>query len=133
MLEVRIALAPAYTFAAVQHNAEAVSNFLQTAIAKTSEDENSFAQVDWDLHHNLAVLSTNPIFTLILNGFREYYQLLAVRYFSVLQTRQNSLHFYTELQQAALENNPEKARDISQRVMQESLDFWTKMEMADTR
>jgi GntR family transcriptional regulator, negative regulator for fad regulon and positive regulator of fabA len=132
MLEVRVALAPAYTYSAIEHNSTAVVNFLEDLISRVSQDDNLFPILDWELHHRLTIYSTNPIYTLILNGFREYYQLLASSYFSLPQTRLHSRLFYDDLCQAASHHDPQKAGDISRQVMQESLDFWLAMEKSKT-
>ena len=68
LLEVRLQLAPAYTRAAVARAAPELVAFLGGA--KTLVDPADYAGFDWQLHHLLTVRSGNPIYTLILNGFR---------------------------------------------------------------
>jgi GntR family transcriptional regulator, negative regulator for fad regulon and positive regulator of fabA len=127
MLEVRLALAPAYARAAVEHNAPRVSAMLAATTAGLSDDSALFAQADWDVHQKLAILSDNPIFTLILNGFREYYRLLAERYFLEAASRAHSRTFYRDLQLAAQQGDAGRAYAITQTVMAESLQHWLQL------
>jgi len=124
MLEVRLALACAYTRAAVLHNATGVDEMLSPFTAGLPDDALTFARVDWEVHHRLTILSTNPIFTLILNGFREYYTLMAVSYFSQSETRQHSRNFYSDLQLAARHGDADRACQVTAKVMEDSLQFW---------
>jgi GntR family transcriptional regulator, negative regulator for fad regulon and positive regulator of fabA len=123
LLAARQALAPAYTRLAVSRDAHAVVEILQeyddlpdTAVA--------FSQADWNLHHRLTVTSGNPIFTLILNGFKTLYQMMGPRYFAQMETRAHSRAFYAALLQAAQAQDPDRAEQIVARVMSESLALW---------
>lgn len=128
MLEVRLALAAAYAYAAVRHNAPDVDVMLAPITTGLPDDAATFARVDWDVHHKLTVLSTNPIFTLILNGFHEYYTLMAENYFSCAETRQHSRNFYRDLQLAAREGDAVKAGQVTTKVMEDSLKFWIELQ-----
>jgi GntR family negative regulator for fad regulon and positive regulator of fabA len=84
----------------------------------------AYADFDWRLHQSLAIASRNPIFSLILNGFSDFYVLWAEKYFSFPSTRRTSLIFYLALRAAAEHNDPEGAALISRQAMQESIDLW---------
>lgn len=123
LLEVRLQLAPAYTRAAVANNPETVIQFLdgrQTLL----DDPQSYADFDWRLHRQLTFSSGNPIYTLILNGFGDFYEKLAGIYFIPAEARARSLKFYSALAQAALEGNAPAAENISRTTMLESIDLW---------
>jgi len=127
LLQIRILLAPAYTRLAVERDADQViANTAASALLQDNAEE--FAEFDWRLHHNLTVASGNPVFTLILNGFRELYPPMACLYFQADEARLNSRAFYDELQQAALLNNPGKAEEITRKVMLDSLNLWKLVE-----
>lgn len=72
LLEVRVILAPAYTRLAVLREPEEVAAIPEEGSA-LPEDAQAFAVFDWRLHHFLTVASGNPIYTLILNGFGDFY------------------------------------------------------------
>lgn len=123
LLAVRIALAPAYTRLAVENNAPALSEFL-SGNQSTADLPEAFARFDWELHYRLTVWSGNPVFTLILNGFRELYQPMACRYFELPDSRRISRDFYSRLLQVAQTGKAGEAAAITQQVMQESLTLW---------
>lgn len=123
LLEVRALLAPAYTAAAVRNNATAVSALLQ-AQATLADSAAAFAAFDWRLHHELTVLSGNPIYTLILNGFAGFYEEAAERYFYRPEARAVSRNFYARLLEAAENGDPQAAAAVSRAVMEQSIQLW---------
>jgi GntR family negative regulator for fad regulon and positive regulator of fabA len=127
LLEVRLAMAPAYARAAVHSNPQVIAELLkaQTRPGQTAE---SFAEFDWKLHSALTSASDNPVFTLILNGFGELYRVMAVFYFEAPAARRASTQFYDALEQAARKHNAEKAEKVTREAMQHSLDYWRKLE-----
>lgn len=129
LLQVRLALAPAYAGDAVQHAAAQVVDCLQGADALADTPE-AYAAFDWLLHHALTVASGNPIYTLILNGFAGLYQRMALLYFSQPGARAASQAFYQELLQAARRGDPAAARRIVRRVMKASIALWAAVQDA---
>jgi GntR family negative regulator for fad regulon and positive regulator of fabA len=127
LLSVRRLMAPAYTRLAFERESAAVLALLQ-ALVETPDTAEDFATADWRLHHQLTILSGNPIFTLILNGFEELYHIMGRLYFSFEDARKHSRTFYTHLLNAAQANDPaEAAAEAEKRtrqVMEESLDHW---------
>ena len=123
LLVVRQVMAPAYIRLAVERSPEQVSAILRTCedLPDTSED---YARADWELHHQLTIASGNPIFTLILNGFVDFYQAMARIYFQLPSSRQHSYAFYMELLQATSQHDCEQAEMITRRVMSDSLQLW---------
>jgi GntR family negative regulator for fad regulon and positive regulator of fabA len=123
LLEVRLALAPAYTCAAVERDAAEVARCLVGAQA-LEETPGAFAAFDWKLHYTLTVSSGNPIYTLILNGFAGFYEQMACLYFSRPKARDSSRAFYAALLEAARQGDAAGAAEISRRVMVESIQIW---------
>lgn len=129
LLQVRELLAPTYTRMAVERASQAVADQLASC-PQPEKDGRVFAAFDWTLHQQLTILSGNPVFTLILNGFQELYPLMAERYFSLPETRQSSSHFYQALLACALNGDSLEAEYITSQVMQESLQLWQRLENA---
>ncbi len=125
LLEVRLAMAPAYTRAAVEHSAARVVNCLSDCDSLDDAPE-AFAAFDWKLHHTLTVASGNPVYTLILNGFAGFYEQMACLYFAQPEARASSRAFYAALLAAARKGNAAKAEQITRAVMQESITLWHK-------
>lgn len=127
LLEVRYALAPVYTASAVEHNAEQVVRLLDDLLDGLQDTPQAFARTDWLLHHRLTVLSTNPVYTLMLNSFGEFYEEMARLYFSLEASRAGSLAFYASLRDTAAERDAQAARSLTEDVMQASIDLWNRV------
>lgn len=123
LLNVRLVMAPAYIRLAVERNPQTVATLLERLLP-VSDRPDAFASVDWELHHGLTIASDNPIYTLILNGFCDFYQMMAVQYFNLPQSRELSERFYQDLLAAARRGDAGLAEEISQQVMAESIRLW---------
>jgi GntR family negative regulator for fad regulon and positive regulator of fabA len=123
LLTIRHLLAPAYARAAVVHHPERVIELLEgyTNLTNTAK---VFAIADWELHRQLTINSGNPVFTLILNGFKDLYQRMAPKYFKSTEARAHSRIFYHDLLVAARAHDIDAVENITRRVMLESLDLW---------
>jgi len=130
LLEVRSLLAPAYTATAVRANAPAVVTLVEP-YETLAESAPAFAAFDWRLHHELTILSNNPIYTLILNGFAGFYEEAAERYFARPEARAASRAFYRRLLAAARKGNAEAAEAVSREVMEQSIRLWQQARVAD--
>lgn len=134
LLSVRLVLAPAYTRLAVERDPAGMTALLEPADdlpqGEMSDDAaiasaaQSFAEFDWRIHHGLTILSNNPIYTLILNGFRELYVPMGKRYFVSAAARTSSQAFYAGLAAAAQAGDADTAEAITRRVMSASLALW---------
>jgi len=123
LLYFRQIVAPAYAHLAVEYAAQQIAKLLE-GYQNLPDDPAVFAQVDWDLHQKLTIASGNPVFTLILNGFRDLYPLLGRRYFTLPQARDYSRTFYQDLLASARQGNADQAEAVTRRVMVASLNFW---------
>ncbi len=127
LLEVRLAMAPAYARAAVEANAAVIEELLKPE-NRPAQDAEAFGDFDWRLHLALTTASQNPVFTLILNGFGDLYRVMAVLYFQEAAARRASTEFYDALHLAARKGQGDKAEKIAREAMQHSLDQWIKVE-----
>ncbi len=124
LLHVRLAMAPAYTRAAVARDAASVAAGL-AGQADLDDDPESFAAFDWTLHHTLTVVSGNPVYTLILNGFAGFYEEMACLYFARPEARAASRAFYAALLAAAERGDAVAAELTTRSVMEESIQLWS--------
>ncbi len=127
LLIVRSLLAPAYARQAIILEPERVLKQLEICSA-LPDDAALWAQADWELHRQLTIGSGNPIFTLILNGFRDLYLNMARRYFQDAEARNLSRQFYAVLRTAAETNDPDTAENITRSVMLETILVWQRIE-----
>jgi GntR family negative regulator for fad regulon and positive regulator of fabA len=127
LLEIRMNVAPYYTRSAVERAPEVINDYLAEArdLEDTAEELASF---DWMLHKTLAQNSGNPLYTLILNGFTEFYQNMAQIYFSTAGARKRSFCFYKDLLRTVKHHNPDAAEKISREMMKESIAIWQRTE-----
>jgi len=123
LLQIRSLLAPTYAQLAVQRSGKALSNFL-TPYLDLPDTPEAFAQADWDLHYRLTVESGNPIFTLILNGFKELYPAMGQVYFASAKARARSRQFYADLRHAAQARDGARAERVTRAVMADSVKLW---------
>jgi GntR family transcriptional regulator, negative regulator for fad regulon and positive regulator of fabA len=127
LLAVRLQLAPAYTAAAVNCDPAAAAAQL-APYAQLADAPGAFAAFDWQLHRCLTIASGNPIYTLILNGFADFYETLAQRYFANPTARVRSRTFYADLATAVAHRNAAQAEALSRTAMQDSLTLWREAE-----
>jgi len=123
LLEVRLALAPAYARAAVERSAAMVVACLAGHVDLADTPE-AFAAFDWTLHRTLTIASRNPVYTLILNGFAGFYEQMARRYFASREAQNSSRAFYAGLLAAAQREDAAEAEQLTRSVMQESIALW---------
>jgi GntR family transcriptional regulator, negative regulator for fad regulon and positive regulator of fabA len=123
LLEVRLALSPAYARSAVERSPDAVAGYL-SAYAGLDETPKAYAAFDWGLHRALTLASGNPVYTWILNGFAGFYEDMARRYFSRPEARASSRAFYASLLSAARSADAAQAERITRQVMSDSIKLW---------
>lgn len=123
LLEVRLALAPAYAAAAVERSPEMVVDYVSNHRA-LEDSPGAYAKFDWSLHHTLTIASKNPVYTLILNGFAGFYEEMACLYFARVEARESSRAYYSALLEAARSVDPPAAERVTRSVMEESRVLW---------
>jgi len=128
MLMIRCLLAPAYTRQAVEQAGEQVVELLQP-YQDVPEDPQVFTDWDWRLQIELTVLSGNPVFTLIYNGFGGLYALLGLKYFQQAENRRLSQQFYRDLLRCAGRGDGAGAEEIVRQTMQASQVVWQKLNL----
>ncbi|MFZ0546770.1 MAG: fatty acid metabolism transcriptional regulator FadR [Candidatus Promineifilaceae bacterium] len=132
LLAIRHLLAPTYTRLAVENDPSGLVGLLQELV-NTPDTAEDFAAADWRLHHRLTVLSGNPIFTLILNGFEALYPPMARLYFHFAEARSHSRNFYRNLLAQAEAKNPAAAEALTRQIMMESLAQWQQIKQANMK
>ncbi|WP_416827936.1 GntR family transcriptional regulator [Ectobacillus polymachus] len=123
LLELRRALAPAYIHDAVIFNQPKVVSLLADLEA-LKDDADGYAAFDWELQKQIAGLSPNPVYLLILNSFNSFYIQIARIYFSIKEHRSLSLEYYNELLTVALQGDATEAERIAKNAMEKSLILW---------
>ncbi len=65
------------------------------------DDGKTFAQCDYQLNHDLAFASGNPVYVLMMNGFRGMYSRIGGYYFSNQKSRDLTRGYYKQLLELA--------------------------------
>lgn len=123
LLQMRVLLAPAYTRMAMQNSLNEVIHLLES-MQNIEDSAEAFTAKDFSLHQQLTILSNNPVFTLILNGFGTLYFTMGMQYFQSAQARNHSRSFYKKLLSAVLSNDFFLAEEVTRHVMEDSIDLW---------
>ena len=123
LLQIRYLLCPTYSLMAIKNNPEEVIQFLNFK-PEISDSPEIYSEYDFNLHLKLTQASGNPIFTLILNGFKELFTQKAIIYFHDERARLYSFNFYKELQTAFMDQKTEDVFDLAEKVMKDSISFW---------
>ncbi|NTS77006.1 fatty acid metabolism transcriptional regulator FadR [Catenovulum sp. SM1970] len=98
LLSARTDVCGIYVRNAVKTNPEiALSAF--DGLAELTDTGHDYAEFDYQLYHKLAQASDNPIYMLILNGFKGLYSKIGSFYFGFPESRQLAQKFYTELKE----------------------------------
>ncbi len=120
LLQVRVVMAPTYTRMAIQNSLNEVIRLLES-LQDIEDTPEEFTRRDLDLHKQLTILSKNPVFTLILNGFGDLYHNMGLIYFKSSQSRDHSRSFYKKLLSAVLSNDFYSAEEVTRQVMVDSV------------
>jgi len=122
-LELRIAITPQYVKKAVMLNHPKVVAIL-AQMDELTDTKESFALFDWEMQKELARLSENPIYSLMLNSFEPAYVKMAMKYFSLSFCRKASSSYYQALMEVALKGDYEKAEELVRSMMEKSYALW---------
>jgi len=123
LLKVRLSMAPVFTAMAVTNAPEKVVHFLEGRFT-LQDSPHLFSNFDCALQHELTLLSNNPVFIMIMNGFVDMYLNLAPHYFALPAARKHSFQYYEDLSAAAQKRDQGHAMEITEQVMADSLLFW---------
>ena len=125
LLEVRLAMLPAVAGRAAQLQPERMLNCLAGA-QNLPEDARAFSDFDWNLQMHMARNSQNPVFSLILNDFRQIFANMAMHYFDLTIARRASRTFYHELSRA-IEKRANTVESVVKKAMEQSILIWQEM------
>jgi len=103
LLSARTNISAIYIRGAIKNNPEKAIELL-SSYENIEDSGNAFAEFDYKLNKELAIISGNSIYLLILNGFRGLYSRIGCLYFSHPTGREISRTYYKNLIELAKEN-----------------------------
>lgn len=101
LLDVRTQIGGIFFRLAMKENAEKMSD-LFSAVANIRHDAKSFIDFDWQVQHQCAFLSGNPVYLLMLNGFKKIYYRIGLYYFNKKETRDLAQAHYLNMSKIVL-------------------------------
>ncbi|MCT7940288.1 MULTISPECIES: fatty acid metabolism transcriptional regulator FadR [Shewanella] len=126
LMSARANVSTIYFRASFRHNPEKAQEILST-VHLLSDDAEAYADFDYRLHHTLAFASGNPLYVLILNGFKGLYSRVGRYYFSSKDARKLAFNFYVELEKLARDKNYQAVPALMRLNGIESGKMWQKL------
>lgn len=103
---------------AIRSSSDKVADLLKD-YGDVPDEGKAFAEYDYQITHDLALLSGNPVFVLMMNGFKGMYSRIGGFYFSFEKSREIARKYYKELIELAKEKDHE---GVAQLVRQYGID-----------
>ncbi len=126
LLSARTNISAIFLRGAVKHSPQTVIELSQQAPG-VGEDGEAFAAFDYHFYHQMAFASGNPIYALILNGFRGLYSRVGRIYFGDRGARERALAFYTKLAELAAQGAADDVWMLVRRYGAETAGIWTEL------
>lgn len=126
LLSARTNISAIYIRQAVRNNADRVVELLQEA-ETLADQSGAFADYDYRLNHDLALASGNPIYVLVLNGFKGLYSRIGNFYFSHPKARELARCYYRDLAALAAAGKRNEAVALVRQYGIDSGKIWQEM------
>jgi GntR family transcriptional regulator, negative regulator for fad regulon and positive regulator of fabA len=124
LMSARTNISAIYMRGAIKNNPEKAIELL-SAYENVADNGEAFAEFDYELNKALVVASGNPIYLLVLNGFKGLYSRLGSLYFSHPEGREISRAFYQTLIGLAKQNKFDEAVYAVRKYGIESGKLWS--------
>lgn len=126
LLSARTHISSIFIRAAVKNNPQQVVAAI-AGLQDLNDDADAFADFDYQLHHQLAFASGNPIYGLILNGFKGLYCRVGRYYFMRPTARQLAIDYYHGLADMAAKGNLSHIVELVREYGKASGKLWLEM------
>lgn len=123
LLSARTNISTIYIRAAIRKNPQQAVEALEKAAA-LEDTPKAFADFDYTLNHDLAMASENPIYVLVLNGFKGLYARIGQFYFSSDEARPLARQYYAELCEVARQGKHDEAVAVVRKYGYDSAKIW---------
>jgi len=130
LLELRVQFAPDYARRAVENDPEKLMECLVRS-KRLGNGPGAMARFDGELHLNMAILSGNKIYPLLMNSFADLYFRLRGEFFAREEDRAEAREFYKKLLHAAGVKDPDQAETITRAAMKLRLENFRRLSTQD--
>lgn len=126
LLAARTNLSAVFIRGAIRHKQEKTTEILK-GYCDVPEDAKTFAEKDYQLNHDLAFASGNPVYVLMMNGFRGLYSRIGGYYFSNQKSRDLTKSYYKQLLELAENGDYESVPAVIRTYGIESGKIWQEL------
>jgi GntR family negative regulator for fad regulon and positive regulator of fabA len=126
LLAARTNLSAVFIRGAIRHQQDKAIEILK-GYSDVSDDGKTFAQCDYQLNHDLAFASGNPVYVLMMNGFRGMYARIGGYYFSNQKSRDLTRSYYKQLLELAVSGDYESVLLVIRTYGIESGKIWQEL------
>ncbi|BDY05311.1 fatty acid metabolism transcriptional regulator FadR [Ferrimonas sp. YFM] len=126
LLSARTNISAIYIRSAVRYNPVRAQEVL-SQWSDIHDDPGAFSDYDYNLNHSLAMASDNPIYALILNGFKGLYSRVGRYYFSQEAARDLARNYYKDLLKCAEQGDADEVPHIVRKYGIESGKLWMRI------
>ncbi|WP_444998010.1 fatty acid metabolism transcriptional regulator FadR [Aliikangiella sp. IMCC44359] len=126
LLDVRTQFGGVYFRFAMKENADKMAEIL-SQIESVDETAEAYIEYDWRVQHECAGLSGNPVYILMLNGFKNIYYRIGRYYFTNPETRKLAKAYYLELRKIVLQNDANQLSEAIWDYGRKTGELWANM------
>jgi len=126
LLSARTNISAIYIRAALRHDPARATEILQQSEG-LEDDSKAFAEYDYYLNHELAMASGNPIYVLVLNGFKGLYARIGQFYFSKSDARALARDYYARMRALAESGEHGEAMTLVRQYGYDSAAIWKEL------
>ncbi|MCW8108345.1 fatty acid metabolism transcriptional regulator FadR [Alteromonas ponticola] len=123
LLAARTNLSAVFIRGAIRNNPEKSVEII-ARYKDCEEDGLAFAQLDYQINHDLALASNNNVFVLMMNGFRGLYSRIGGYFFSHKSARDVARKYYSELLEVAEKGDHDAVPNVVRNYGIESGKVW---------
>ncbi|MGQ8364029.1 fatty acid metabolism transcriptional regulator FadR [Glaciecola sp. 1036] len=132
LLSARTNLSAVFIRGAFKQNAEQSRKIIEryTSVGDSGEE---FAQHDYQMHHDLAFASSNPVYVLMMNGFKSIYARIGGQFFSYASARSVAIDYYQQLLQVLDSGEHDRVVGVVRKYGVESGKIWQEFRQTMTK
>ena len=123
LMDVRTQVGGIFLRSAMKENSDKMSE-LFAEVNTLNMDATSYIEFDWQVQHKCAFLAGNPVYLLMLNGFKSIYYRIGLYYFKNQQMRELAKAHYLNLSQIVLTQDVEALNEAIWGYGRESGALW---------
>lgn len=126
LLSARTNLSAVFIRAAFRQNPEKSREIIER-YKEVSQEGKAFAQHDYQMHHDLAFASSNPVYVLMMNGFKGIYARVGGFFFNHQSARDIATSYYQQLLVVLEDGEPDNVVAVVRRYGVDSGKVWRKL------